>query len=125
MDSGVQAAPGRPLERSFKLLVARGDRLDGAERAGVEVSSDRLALQQAHDAFVEARLLVQSFDLERFLAAASAGIAVADAGVAAGRRAEAELRLRLTGLGFALVVILAVIVALALKVRAIEKEAKP
>ena len=122
MDSGIQAAPGRLLRGASSSLSRAGERLDGAERAGVEVSFDRLVLQQAHYAIVEARVLVHSFDLERFFAAANAGIAVADA---AGRRAGAELRLRRTGLDFSLVVILAVIVALALKARAIEKEAWP
>ena len=68
-------------------------------------------------------MLVHSFDLERFLAAAKEGIVAADAGIAAGHRAEAELRLRRAGLGISLIVILAVIVALALKVREVEGKA--
>ncbi len=92
--------------------------------SGIQAAPGRI-LRGASSSLVEARVLVHSFDLEPFLAAANAGIEVADSGVAAGRRAVAELRLGRTGPGHSVVVILAVIVAPALKVRAIEKEASP
>jgi hypothetical protein len=91
--------------------------LDKAERAGMEVSEDRFALQKAKDSLVESRVLAHSFDLERFLVAANSGISVADAGIAAAKKAFGELRFRRVGLGLSLLVILAVIFALALKVR--------
>lgn len=126
-EKGYKAAAD--MAENIGILKARlheaDERLDRAERAGVEVSPDRFALQKARDDLVETRVLVHSFDLERFLAAAKEGIAAADAGVAAGHRAEAEQRLRRTGLGISLIVILAVIVALALKVREIERKASP
>lgn len=109
---------GRLRER---IAEARG-LLDSAERKGMEVSEDRFALQKAGDSLVEARTLAaHSFDLERFLAAADAGIAAADAGVSAGHRAFAEARFRRIGLSLFLVVIVAVIVGLALKVRQMER----
>jgi Cytochrome c3 len=95
--------------------------LDRAERAGMEVSADRFALQKAQDQLVQVKVLVHSFDEERFLAAAEEGTGVAEAGVAAGHRAFRELRQRRLGLGVSLVVILAVIVGLALKLREIER----
>jgi hypothetical protein len=108
--------------QSLVTRLAEADaKLDGAERSGIEISQDRFALQKARDRLVEARVLVHSFDLERFLTAARDGIAAADAGVAAGERAAAELKLRRGGLGLSLIVILAVIVALVLKVREIER----
>ncbi len=94
--------------------------LDRAERAGMEVGPDHFALQKARDQLVEARVLVHSFDLERFLAAANEGHTAADAGVEAGHRAFAELRYRRVGLALSLLVIGAVIAALALKVRDLE-----
>jgi len=90
--------------------------LDRAERAGMEVSEDRFALQKAQDSLVESRVLAHSFDLDRFMTAANAGISAADAGVASARKAFADLRTRRVGLGLSLVVILAVILGLVLKV---------
>jgi hypothetical protein len=95
--------------------------LDRAERAGMEVSADRFALQKAQDQLVQVKVLVHSFDEQRFLAAAEEGTGVAEAGIAAGHRAFQELRQRRLGLGVSLVVILAVIVGLALKLREIER----
>ena len=85
----------------------------------------RFSLQRSIDQLVEAKVLIHSFDLDRFQAAANDGIAVAEAGVAAGHGAFAELRYRRVGLGLSLVVIAAVIVALTLKVREIERPAPP
>jgi hypothetical protein len=123
-EKGYKAAA--QMADSIHVLMTRvheaDERLDRAERAGIEISQDRFALQKARDDLVEAKVLIHSFDLERFLQAAKEGIAAADAGVAAGQRAAAELRLRRTGLGFSLIVILAVIVALVLKVREIDRK---
>jgi len=99
--------------------------LDTAERKGMEVSEDRFALQKAQDNLVESRVLApHSFDLERFMTAANAGIAVADAAVEAGRRAFAELRFRRLGLSLSLLVIVAVIIGLSLKVREMERRSR-
>jgi hypothetical protein len=125
-------APGEPgyvaAEKMAQTVVRLQNRiteatelLNIAERKGMEVSEDRFALQGAQDGLVESRVLAHGFDLERFLAAANAGIAAADAGVAAGRKAFAELRFRRLGLSLSLLVILAVIVGLTLKVREIER----
>ncbi len=99
--------------------------LDNAERRGMEVSEDRFALQKAQDSLVEARVLApHSFDLQRFLTAANAGLTAADAGVGAGHRAFAELRFRRIGLSLSLLVIVAVIIGLVLKVREMEHRAR-
>ena len=123
-EKGYKAAAD--MADHIRGLVARlheaDERLDRAERAGIEVSQDRFALQKARDDLVEAKVLIHSFDLERFLQAANEGIATADAGIAAGQHAAAELRLRRTGLGFSLIVILAVIIALTLTVRELERK---
>jgi hypothetical protein len=95
--------------------------LERAERAGMEVSQDRFALQKAQDQLVQVKVLAHSFDRDRFVAAADEGTVIADAGVTAGQRAFRELRQRRLGLGVSLVVILAVIAGLALKLREIER----
>jgi len=129
-------APGTPgyaaaakmaesVERLRERIGEASGLLDSAERKGMEVSEDRFALQKAQDNLVESRVLApHSFDLERFLTAANAGIAAAEAGAAAGHRAFAELRFRRLGLSLSLVVIVAVIIGLALKVREMERRSR-
>lgn len=122
-EPGYKAAA--QMAASLLLLTGHlgqaGALLDSAERAGMEISPDRFALQKARDQLVEARVLVHSFDLDRFMAAAREGTASADAGIEAGHRAFAELRFRRLGLGLSLLVIVAVILALALTIRRIER----
>jgi hypothetical protein len=96
--------------------------LERAERAGMEVSADVFALREAQDKVVEARVLVHSFDEQRFMAAVDAGLAVAKKGGSAGERAFRELRQRRLGLGVSLVVILAVIAGLVLKARELDRK---
>jgi hypothetical protein len=111
---------GASLQRLRAGLGEARDVLARAERAGMEVGEDQFALQKAQDQVVEARVLVHSFDEERFQATVAEGVTVVDGGLAAGRRAFRELRQRRLGLGVSLVVIVAVIAGLALKVREIE-----
>jgi hypothetical protein len=110
------AALGKLKERNAEAV----ELLERAERAGIEVSADQVALRKAQDQIVELRVLAHSFDRERLLKAADEGLQSADAGVAAGRRAFEELRRRRLGLAVSLVVIAAVIVALVLKLRQLE-----
>ena len=122
-DAGYAAAA--KMAQSVATLQARHREatllLERAERAGMEVSEDRFALQKAKDSLVESRVLAHSFDLERFMTAASAGITTADQGVAAARRAFGELRFRRVGLGLSLLVIGAVIAALLIKVKELDR----
>jgi hypothetical protein len=113
---------GAGLERLRAGLADARGRLERAEQAGVEVSEDQFALQKAQDHVVEARVLVHSFDEERFQAAVAEGAAVVETGHTAGRRAFRELRERRIGLGISLIVIVAVIAGLVLKVRQIEAD---
>jgi hypothetical protein len=121
-----QYAKAETMAKSLALLRGRlaeaRDLLDRAGRAGVEVTPDQFALQAAQDHIVEAKVLVHSFDQERFLKATEEGTRVAEAGVEAGHRAFAELRFRRKGLALFLVVVVAVIVALSFKVRAVGRE---
>jgi hypothetical protein len=102
--------------------IAEADRLlNEAERAGMEVSPDRFDLQQARDKLIEARVLVHSFDLDRFKGVAAEGLGTAEKGIAAGHRAFDELRFRRFGLALSFVVIAAVILALVLTIRRLER----
>ena len=125
-DAGYAAAA--KMAESIETLKRRREEagllLERAERAGMEVSEDRFALQKATDSLVESRVLAHSFDLERFTTAATAGIAATEQGVAAAKRAFAELRFRRVGLGLSLLVIGAVIAALVLKVKELDRRAR-
>jgi predicted CXXCH cytochrome family protein len=122
-DKGYQTAE-RMKQTVVKLtddLAEARELLEQAERAGIAVGPDQFALQKAQDALIESKVLVHSFDLDRFLQVAEEGVTVAEAGIAAGHEAFEELRFRRTGLGLSLIVIVAVIGALMLKIRAIER----
>lgn len=110
----LESVKGRLAEAQGLLL--------SAERAGVEVSHDQIALQKGNDQLVELRVLAHSFDLGRYRAVAAQALAAAGGGTAAGRRAAGELTFRRAGLGVSLVVIVGVIFGLAAKVRQIERE---
>jgi predicted CXXCH cytochrome family protein len=122
-DAGWTAASrmGDDLKTLRAKLHDAHEILDRAERAGVEVSPDKFALQKAADSLVESRVLVHGFDLDRFVKVSTEGIAAAEEGVTAGNRAFAELRFRRNGLALSLVLIAAVIGALVLTIRRIEK----
>lgn len=122
-EAGYAAASrmGDDLKRLRSTLQEAHEILDRAERAGVEVSPDKFALQKAADNLVESRVLVHGFDLERFVKVSTEGIAAADEGVTAGHRAFAELRFRRNGLALSLVLIAAVIGALVMTIRRVEK----
>jgi hypothetical protein len=109
------------LEELKTSLAEATDSLGRAERAGVEVTADRFALQTAQDRLIDIRVLVHSFDRERFLASANEGIAASKQGIVAGKRALDEIRTRRVGLGVSLIVIVAVIVGLTALVKEIEK----
>lgn len=122
-DKGYQTAD-RMKQTIVKLtndLGAAHELLERAERAGVEVGPDTFELQKAQDALIESKVMVHSFDLDRFLQVADKGLAVAEAGIAAGHKAFEELRYRRAGLGLSMIVIVAVIGALMMKIRAIER----
>ena len=122
-EAGYKAAS--LMAEDLRLLSGRLEEATGilerAERAGVEVGPDKFALQKAHDNLVESKVLVHSFDIERFSGVAEEGIKVAEEGIAAGRRAFEELRFRRIGLSLSLLIIASVIGALALVIRRIER----
>lgn len=116
---------GRAVQQLSARLAEAHKLLDRAERAGMEVSADRFALRTGQDHLVEARVLVHSFDEERFMAAVHEGMGSAEAGVTAADRAFAELQNRRLGMGVSLVVIASVMAGLVLKLREIEKGKPP
>jgi hypothetical protein len=124
-------APGDPGYRSARaiaqdisrlnLAITRADALlDDAERKGMEVSSARLDLTNAHEALVKTRVNVHTFRDSEVQKVADPGLAIAQGANRAGVAALAELNFRRKGLGVSLIAILVAIGGLYLKIRQIE-----
>jgi hypothetical protein len=128
-------APGDPGYRSaqamaqdlarLNLAITQADTLlDTAERKGMEVSSAKLELADAHEALIKARVNVHTFrDLE-VEKVADPGLEVAKRANQAGVAALQELNVRRKGLGISLITILVAIAGLYLKIRQIESRQK-
>ena len=128
-------APGDPGYRSaqamaqdlarLNLAITQADTLlDTAERKGMEVSTAKLELADAHEALVKARVNVHTFrDLE-VEKVADPGLEVAKRANEAGVAALKELNFRRKGLGMSLIAILVAIAGLYLKIRQIESRQK-
>jgi hypothetical protein len=122
-DAGGQAANAiaATLAASRAGLEAATGRVDRVERAGMLMDDARVALEEAHQAYVLAQVEVHTAD--------PAAVAVQTAQVRTGfddagrlaAEAEAEIRFRRTGLFVSLGVIALAMVALFLKVRQLER----
>jgi predicted CXXCH cytochrome family protein len=110
-------------------LAARAEKargvLEGAERAGMEVSQAQFDLNGARDALVKARAAVHAFRVDAVKREVEPGLAVSDKAHARGVRALEELRFRRQGLGVSLVIILAVMAGLVMKIRQVDRRRAP
>ncbi|HEY7441067.1 MAG TPA: cytochrome c3 family protein [Vicinamibacterales bacterium] len=91
--------------------------LTRAERAGMLVDEGRLALREAHEHRINARVMVHAFAGPPLLDVASRGLAAAQRANDTGTQALRELQSRRRGLGIATVFILGFLVTLWLKIR--------
>ena len=90
-----------------------------AERAGMLVDEGRLALRDAREAQINARVLVHAFADAPLLKAAAPGLAGAARAEQAGEGALHELQSRHRGLGVATVLLVGFLTALWLKIRSL------
>jgi hypothetical protein len=105
----------------LNLAITRADTiLDDAERKGMEVSSAKLELANAHEALIKARVNVHTLRDAEVRKVADPGMAIAQQANQAGVAALAELNFRRKGLGISLITILVAIAGLYLKIRQIE-----
>ena len=112
------------LARLNLAIVRAGTILDTAERKGMEVSSAKLELTNAHEALVKARVNVHTFRDEEVGKITNQGLEIATRSNQAGVAAIEELNFRRKGLGISLVTILVAIAGLYLKIRQIESRQK-
>ena len=125
-ESGYGAAEAMSQTlRSLVQGVEEAEELVGkAERAGMEVSRARLRLGEAHDALINARVVVHTFSAEAVKKETQKGTAVAlDAG-RMGQQALDEFQFRRKGLFASLLVIGLALAAIYLKIREVERADK-
>jgi predicted CXXCH cytochrome family protein len=109
-----------------RLTAAIGDgetSLSRAERAGMLVDDGRMALRQARDHQIHARVLVHAFAATPFQGMADQGLQSARESQAVGRRALDEIQVRRRGLLVAALVILGFLVTLEVKIRRLGRRA--
>jgi predicted CXXCH cytochrome family protein len=125
-DPGYRSAQAMAQDLArLNLAIVRADTiLDTAERAGMEVSSAKLELTNAHEALVKARVNVHTFHEEQVRTLSIQGLEIATRSNQVGVAALHELNIRRKGLGISLITILVAIAGLYLKIRQIESRQK-
>jgi len=94
--------------------------LDEAEQKGMEVSEAKFKLRDAHQARLQSRTMVHSFDEDKFRDVISKGLTVASSVGSEGQHAIDEYYFRRWGLGIATLIITIVGVSLYLTIKRIE-----
>lgn len=121
-DAGYQVAKG--ISENLSGLVSAIDRaessLSAAERSGMEVSTARLALANASEDLIKARVSVHAFSVSEVKKLTDEGVGIAKKADEAGIAALRERDFRRKGLGFSLIFIVLAIVGLYLKIRQME-----
>ena len=121
-DPGYRSAQAIAQDISrLNLAITRANSiLDDAEGKGMEVSSAKLELANAHEALIKARVNVHTFRDSEVQKETDPGMVIAKVANQAGVAALAELNFRRKGLGISLITILVAIAGLYLKIRQIE-----
>ena len=98
--------------------------VDRAARAGMEVSSARFDLADAHDKLINARVVVHNFSKDEIVKSVGPGVELAQKARRAGEGALSELQFRRKGLAVSLAVIGLAIASLYLKIRQIDRQSQ-
>lgn len=125
-DTGFQAAKQMrgDIERLKGEIARTGDRLERARLAGMEVSSDELALGEARSHLVLARTEIHASNAAFVKPIIAEGLKITSVVDRAAERAEGELRFRRRGLAASLAAILIVVIALGFKIRALDRDGR-
>ena len=104
-----------------KTFLGRAEEILGtAERSGMEVSSPKVELANAHEALIKARVNVHSFNDAEVQKQTDQGVEIAQKAYQAGVAALAERDVRRKGLGVSLIFIVLAISGLYWKIRQME-----
>jgi N-acetylglutamate synthase-like GNAT family acetyltransferase len=110
------------LDRLSAAMTTADTILTRADRAGMLVEDGRVALREAREQQVNARVMVHAFAGPPFAEIAGRGLAAARRAEDAGNQALGELQMRRRGLGIATVFIVGFLVTLWLKIRSLSLE---
>jgi predicted CXXCH cytochrome family protein len=105
------------LEGLTSAMASAHTVVDRAEHAGMLVEDGRLALREATEQYVQARVAIHTFRDEPFVETAGKGRAAAERAEQAGVAALAELQNRRRGLAVATVLIVGFLITLWVKIR--------
>jgi predicted CXXCH cytochrome family protein len=121
-EAAYLAAEGmrQKLDELSTALAKSDGILRQAEESGMEVSEGQIELNQAHEAWIKARVQVHSFRLEPVEKAVAEGLVLAQSSYQAGRDALEERDFRRKGLAVSLLTIVVTMAGLWLAVRHIE-----
>jgi predicted CXXCH cytochrome family protein len=113
----------RELTDSLDLSVRRATSLiDEAEQKGMEITESKFKLRDAHQARLQSRTMVHSFDEAKFRDVVGKGLSVATLVAGEGKQTIDEYYFRRWGLGVATVIISIVTISLYFTVRRIERK---
>jgi hypothetical protein len=126
-DKGYNTAQGiaSDLARLNSSLRRSEGTLNTAERSGMEVSSGRVELGEAHEALVKARVDVHTINEAEVRKLTEQGVETSLKAYEAGLAALRERDFRRKGLGVALIAIVLAMSGLYLKIREIESRDRP
>lgn len=105
------------LEGLSSAMVRAKEVVDRAERSGMLVEPARLALHDAGDQYLQARVSIHAFAPEPFADLAAKGLATTATAEKDGHAALDELQFRRRGLAIATIFILGFLITLGLKIR--------
>jgi predicted CXXCH cytochrome family protein len=117
------AAAMRHLIDSLETTTQQASKLLGdAEQKGMEVSEAKFKLRDAHQARLQSRTAIHSFNEEKFKEVVEKGLTVASSVVVEGQQAIDEYYFRRFGLGIATLIISIVAASLYLTIKRIERK---
>jgi predicted CXXCH cytochrome family protein len=119
----VAATIKQKLDSFKSKMLDAEDKLERADKQGVEVSEAKYRLQEAHTILIQVRNLTHTFSLDRIEEKIKEGQGVIGEVAQAGETALREAKFRKRGLIIATVFIFLLALALLLKIRQIEKKA--
>jgi len=125
-DGTDAAAPGIVRIKGLLDSLSAGEGqamaiLDRAENLGMDVSDARYSLKDVHQAVVQSRVTVHSFEVEELAAAAHPGIQLIGRARTVGEEAIREYKFRRQGLVVSTLIVTFLVVVLWLKIREIER----
>jgi hypothetical protein len=128
-DGTDEAAPGIVVIKGLLDSLTVGQRqamavLDRAENLGMDVADARYSLKDVHQAVVQSRVSIHSFEVKDLREAAEPGLELIARARSAGEEAVHEYKFRRQGLVVSTLIVTFLVILLWLKIRQIERRQK-